>query len=55
MLQERLMAMLVLLKERSPTRRDAHVRPVKLQVEALRSRLPPTSRLRGTGAMRALF
>ena len=40
MLPEWLMAMLVLLKERWSTRRDAHVRFLKLQVEILRSRLP---------------
>jgi len=40
MLPEWLMALLVLLKERWSTRRDAHVRFLKLQVEILRSRLP---------------
>ena len=40
MLPEWLMAMFVLLKERWSTRRDAHVRFLKLQVEILRSRLP---------------
>ena len=40
MLLEWLMALLVLLKERWSTRRDAHVRFLKLQVEILRSRLP---------------
>jgi len=40
MLPEWLMAMLVLLKERWSTRRDGHVRFLKLQVEILRSRLP---------------
>ncbi|MGB2824715.1 MAG: hypothetical protein WBF17_27330 [Phycisphaerae bacterium] len=40
MLPEWLMALLVLLRERWSTRRDAHVRFLKLQVEILRSRLP---------------
>ena len=40
MLPEWLMAMFVLLRERWSTRRDAHVRCLKLQVEILRSRLP---------------
>ena len=40
MLPECLMAVLVLLRERWSTRRDAHVRFLKLQVEILRSRLP---------------
>ena len=35
-----LMALLVLLKERWSTRRDGHVRFLKLQVEILRTRLP---------------
>jgi len=40
MVPEWLMALLMLLKERWSTRRDAHVRFLKLQVEILRSRLP---------------
>ena len=40
MLPEWLMALLMLLKERWSTRRDAQVRFLKLQVEILRSRLP---------------
>ena len=40
MLPEWLMALLVLLKERWSTRRDGHIRFLKLQVEILRSRLP---------------
>ena len=40
MLPQWLMALLVLLKERWSTRRDGHVRFLKLQVEILRTRLP---------------
>jgi len=40
MLPEWLMALLVLLRERWSTRRDGHIRFLKLQVEILRSRLP---------------
>ncbi len=40
MLPKWLITLLVLLPEAWPTRRDAHIRFLKLQVEMLQSRLP---------------
>jgi len=40
MVPEWLMGLLILLKERWSTRRDGHVRFLKIQLEILRSRLP---------------
>ena len=45
MLREWLTALLVLLQEAWSTRRDAHLRLLKLQVEMLRSRVPGMAQL----------